>query len=559
MNYTMTILTLGHVDLFGAELHEKDIIEIIRKYPLHQVLDLLAKIDILLNITAKGDEKFGKMQGEIIGAVLPPSVIQRKQRKMPRAVAAFFSRGQLTYLRKLALVHCQFKDSGMSIWRDLKSEDISKLFLGATDVFQDEVALPSNETKEDILSYMVKSHFLNQEPELKKKIGRAYLMFVEIKAKIEGYKDVDDLLQGQLGLTALDIISIGFAIISPYFQKREILHKIPVTLNVEEYFKPLKIPVHKVTAVLNLLASDLPSTVRKTSSEGRASGYKMDAFTKKPLLKLEQGGEVRFVCLDLIALIDKFTLNLTWAIGNKSTLTEIMLSYRGSSFEEYLRRILRQYCALHSSDFEFLHIKDYGKNGDEELGDAIVLDRKRKIAIVFEAKAKQFTEEVKASGDLETLVHSFVMPSDPIKNPKKERGAAQQLDSAILKLKKDGLKNKGIDTKDFKFFPILTFYDSFPTNDALNIYFQEIFTDEGLFSASDTFKPEITSISDIEVLIELEADMIDVLLKKHATQAGVHSVLQGYFYLEDLRSKNHFLDDDLEDAFVKIKSNLGVP
>lgn len=538
MTSTFIIIKVGHENLFGREVSEQQIVQTLAKYPLHQVLELLSKIDILLHVTSQGFDRFGSMQGFLCSNILTGSVLTRTTKKFPNQLCAFFSRGQLNYLKKLALLNCEFNDNQENIWKDLKKREISEVFLGANDITNDDMNLPEDPSEEDMLSFFIRTHFLDQDSNHKSKLIRAYLMFCKFSAPIGGYSDLDTLFLDKIGLKPIEILSICFVLICPFLGNKETLAGKPVILEPSEFFKTVPIPFDNITKVLELIGIDLEELKGKFDIKKTLSGFDLEVFTKKPLLKLSKDDRTKYLCLDSIALIDKFTIGMNWLIGNENELSRSLTSYRGNRFEEYVRHLLKRYCNIRKGNLEFLYIHDFGKN-NEELGDAIILDRKNKTVLVFEAKSRQYPDAVKTRGDLDVLTGDLNV-------------AAKQLNEAIEKLKNGGLKEKGIDPSGLRFYPLITFYDTIPSDEGLQRYFRRKFKQNHFFEQDDVAQPEIIGISSIEGAYQLTADLPDILIKKHSTKEGEDAHLGGYVSIMYKDYKYDFLDEELKEVLSEI-------
>lgn len=545
--YVHIFVRIGHEDLFGKKLTEEDLIEILKKYPLHQALDLFSKIDVLLNVTPDPENKMLIKQRDLALDILPKYIIERFLRKKSGSLPAFFTRAQLTYLKKLALKRCPHEDNKENIWKDLQSKEISQLFLGANDRTNQEIFIEDPSVEENVLSFFIKAHYCDRKVDQNVKIPRAYMMFCKLQKPFENkklatkYKNLDDLFMDKVELTPLDAMKVGFTITAKYLASYEAVAQKTVMIDPKIDFKELNIETEKIEKMLDLLSIDLDELKSELDKEGQISGYDSDIFVKKPLLRLTKDGITKYLCLDAVGLFEKFTTSLNWLLGNNNDLSKPLTNYRGKQFDEYLIYLLEKYCNKRAN-LDLLYIDDFGKN-EEELGDAIIIDRKNKVILVFEAKARQYSKEIKVEGDLEKLTGHFTE-------------IAKQMDAAIKKLKDGALLEKGIDPTGFTFYPILTFYDTIPSDPALQRYFRKKFKEAGYLDQEYIAEAEITSIMSIENAYEIEKDLSEILIEKHRRKDREEAELGGYIAIECKEFGERFLKEETNEFLDEIKTIL---
>lgn len=549
MSNSLKIISPGHKDYFNKELTESEISELLSKYPLHQVLDLLLKIDVLLNFARKktnGIRGATEAQIEIVKAIMPGSTknrllrdLQKQRRDSDISPIFLFSRGQINVLRKLALKVCAFEDNGISIWEDIKKRDpaISKIFLGANDLLASEYPqIYTNSTMEDIFRYFCANYSVNQNPETKKKLVRAYLMFKKLKTPVLSYSSFDELFMDKLKISFIEFLSIAFAIMSPFFGKTEDIILQPLFIDPNKFVKASQLDQKLFERAFTLFSCELEEARHGTQDE---LGRSMDYFTKNPLLRLEKAGDIKYFALDAISLLDKFTINISWILGNRTVETEALQTYKGKCFDNYFRFFLEKYCKIRG--LKFRYIPDKGKG---ELGDGIIIDEQNKVIIFFEAKSTQAPEKVKISGDLAFYSEKIA------------KFGEQQLKA--LKKYQQLISSEGGDPDHYTFFPVIVLMENFPIDDNLQKHFRKAIQDRVDGYPTRTKEIEITTISAIEGAYEIKATLTEVLINKYKTESNKHSYLGNFIYAYYSEQAYDFLPDEMKEMFGEMEETLAL-
>lgn len=541
---SLILVTASHEEFFHRALSREDVENLLKKYPLHQVLDLLAKIDILIHLSS-GSAGFRGMMNievEIAKGLLPWSALVRLSNRLKKRnnITLVFSRGQLNLLKKLALQVCEFEDSGVSIWDDIKKKDIglSQIFLGANDLLAaEDKKLEAGASVEEFLAYFCANYSLNRSAEVKKKLARAYIMYHKLPSPVLGYSSVDELFKDKLGgLGLIELLSISFAILAPFLGKFDDLAQKPTAFVPKEYIDASGLEGKAFRTLLGLFSSDLADAKSGTVD---VLGKDVSFFTKKPLLRLEKAGQEKYLCMDAVSFIDKFTINLSWILGNKQSETETLQQRKGDSFEAYVRYLLEKYCTQRS--FEFRYVNDFGPRNDEELGDAIIIDRAKKMVIFIEAKSSQAPDKIKLSGDLEFYAN-------------KVTEFTEQNLKALRKFK-ELMRTEGEDPAAYTFFPMLVLLEDFPTDDALQSYFRRKVKEKVVYESNEA-EVEIVTISSLEGAYEIKADLPAMLAKKRSSLKDKDSFLGNYVFEYHNEHSYDFLREEMDEMFDLMKATL---
>lgn len=541
MQYSKLAIQAGHKHLFGKELALEEIIEIIGNYSLASNLDLLCKIDVFLTLQPLEKDLVtrGKTQLFLSEAILPLTSIDRIHRQIKKSEDEIivWSRGTILLLRKLAILSCPLT-GGKNIYEDLKTVAISKLFLGANDSYLSEnnSSLRGDLSEEKFRQYCIKSFYLNREINIKKLITRSYLMFDKLRPK---NTDIDSYLKNTLGFDFDDLISIGFAIMTLFLKKNSDLVVNPMVFNFQAFFAKVGLNedvVNKILSKISIETEPLKTLLKDELEKSRSNDfgfYDRRIFTKHPIVNFLDGS---MCVLDLLAFIEKFTSNFTWITGE---LNIELQRLKGDSFEKYLRYLLEKYCKEVCADLEFKYINDHGKSS-EELGDAIILDRKNKRVFVFEAKSRQFKEEVKSDGDFEDVVGQII-------------DASIQMDKCIRTIIKKNSCGFEIETV----YPIIVFFEDVPVECNLLPFFRKKVEEKGLLTDLMVAPLEIAKIIDIEAVADSADNFSTIISNKHqqgqeALDAGLHN----YICAHSNVIKKELLQEDFDEAMDKIKKKM---
>lgn len=541
MQYSKLVIQAGHENLFGEEVAHEEIVNIISNYSLSSTLDLLCKIDVFLTLKPLEKELAtrGKTQSFLSEAILPLTSIKRIHRQIEKSEDEIivWSRGTILLLRKLAILSCPL-DGGKNIYENLKTVEISRLFLGANDYYlsEDKASSKGDLSEEEFRQYCMKSFYLNREINIKKLITRAYLMFDKLRPS---NTVIDSYLKDKLGFDFNDLVSVGFAIMTLFLKKNSDLVVNPMVLNFRAFFATVSLDeyvVNKILSKISIEVEPLEALIQDELEKGEPNQlgfYDRGIFTKHPIVNFHDGS----VCvLDLLAFIEKFTSNFIWITGEFNTELQRL---KGDSFENYLRYLLEKYCKEVCSDLEFKYINDHGKSS-EELGDAIILDRKNKRVFVFEAKSRQFKEEVKSDGELEDVVKQVLE-------------ASIQMDKCIRTIIKGNFLGFKIETV----YPIIVFYEDVPAECNLLPFFRKKVKEKGLLTDPRIAPLEIAKIIDIETVADSADNFSTIISNKHqqgqmALDAGLHNYLCAHSNV----IKKELLQENFDEAMDKIKKKM---
>jgi hypothetical protein len=519
---------IGHKGLFGTEISQAELIEIISRYPSTLWLDLFSKIEGFLLIPR------GKDFDEhlfLADNLLCPSALERTKRKANTG-SVFFTLGQLNLLRKLAIIYGN--DSNQT---EIEKVDISKALLGAQDIHNeyDEVVGQTSEF-EIFCKFVVRNGYLNNHTDSATLFFRAKKIYVEQSNKLPIYpnKSFREFFNEKVGLAPEEAIALNFALVTPFFQKKEKLFGQTVTLPTN-YFGQTTISSDLINSIVDSMAVDFASVKKDFADELSGKelttlpvGYDLTIFRKTPLIRLSDG---RLICANLSCLLEKSTQNLIWMTTRGITgvegkqLINHLTHYRGLLFEEYLKELCTIMVERNKSLF-FTHIPPEATTDNEEVGDAILIQGNK--LVIFEAKSRQFLEPFKTTGNLEKY-------SDFIKEFIK---AAQQIEIAARKIRSGAVSVGGLNidpTQIGKIYPVVVTYESVPMHAKMQRFIRQKVSDAGYLS-DPIFAPlEVVTIGDIEQTIDIVDTLtpIELLDKKnsdnsHASESNFHNFLSRY-------------------------------
>jgi len=528
-NYEYLTTCVGQQGLFGNEISQEELIEIIARYPAILWLDLFSKIEGFLLIPR---EKEFDVHAFLIANLFCPSALERTARKANQG-SVFFTLGQLNLLRKLAIMYGN--DSNQT---EIDKTDISKALLATQDIHNmyDEIPNGSESEKfENFCKFVARNGYLNNNTDSSTLFFRAKKIYVDQSNKLEIYPNIsfNDFFTEKVGLTPEEAIALNFALATPFFQAKEKLFGQTAILPTD-YFGQTTIDTNLTSSIIESMAIDFETAkeilMRDFHEKDLATlptGYDLSIFRKTPLIKLADG---RLVCANLSCLLEKSTQNAIWmptkgvSSEDRQNLIHHLTHYRGRLFEEYLKEL----CSImveKNVNLSFKHIPPEATADHEEVGDSILIQGNK--LIIFEAKSRQFLESFKSTGDWEKDP-SFI--SELLK-------AAHQIETAATKIRSGLISDLEINPNQIeKIYPVVVTYEAVPMHGKMQRFIRQKIQETG-YLTDDIFAPlEVITIGDVEHSIDAvdTISMIELLDRKnllsdpHASESNFHNFFTEY-------------------------------
>lgn len=526
-NFEHILISAGQKNLFGNEISQEEVIEIISKYPTTLWLDLFSKIESFLIIPR---EEFFKPHVFLVENLFCPSALERTKRKA-NIGNVYFSLGQLNLLRKLAIIH-----GNESNQTEIEKIDITKVLLGAQDIHNgyDEINSAPDDF-ENFCKFVLRSGYLNSNTDSSTLFFRAKKIYLDQSDRLPLYPNIpfSDFFQQTVGMTPLEAICLNFALVNPFFLAKETLWGQTAILPTN-YFgqttidpKMISLTIDSIAVDFDVVKQDLINEVGGKDLKVLPVGYDLSIFRKTPIIRLSDG---RLICANLSCLLQKATHNIIWmatkgVTGNaKKALINDLTQYRGELFEEYLKEICSEMCTK-NANISFIHIPPEETEDHEEIGDSI-LTQGNKI-VIFEAKSRQFLESFKTTGDWAndpTFIEEFIK-------------ASQQIETAANKIISGAISIAGVDSSLIeKIYPVIVTYESVPMHGKMQRFIRQKVQEAG-FLTGNVFAPlEIIIIDDLEHSIDAveTVSLIDILNEKnsgndpHASESNLHNFFTQY-------------------------------
>lgn len=459
-----------------------------------------------------------------------PSVLVRTKKKT-NADAIFFTLGQLNILRKLAIIYGN--DSNQD---EIEKIDISKALLGAQDIHNEYDEFVGQTGKiEDFYKFALRNGYLNSNTDSSTLFFRAKKIYVDQSNKLPLYPDksFNEFFIEKVGLSLEEAISLNFALVTPFFQAKEILFGQTAILPAN-YFGQTNIDPTLITSIIDSMAIDFATVKKQLTRDLQEKelgtipvGYDLSIFRKNPIIRLSDG---RLICANLACLLEKSTQNTIWMTTNGVTrenrqqLIHHLTHYRGLLFEEYLKEL----CSVmveKNDNLSFIYIPPEATSDHEEVGDSILIQENE--VIIFEAKSRQFLEIFKSTGDWETdptFIGEFIK-------------AAQQIEKAANKIKLSHLDKLEIKHNQIeKIYPVIVTYESVPMHGKIQRFIRQKVQEAGYLTDAIFAPIEVIIIDDIENSIDAvdTVSLIDLLKEKnseddpHASESNFHNFFNQY-------------------------------
>ncbi len=533
-NYEHIRVCAGQKTLFGRELSQDEIIEIISRYPTSLWLDLFSKIESFLVIP-----RGAGFNPQIFLAenLFCPTTLSRVENKGHDSFI-YFSLGQINLLRKLAIAYGSDSNE-----LEIQKIDISKVLLGAQDLhnaYDEENSVEGD--FENFCKLVLRSGYLNSNTDSSTLFFRAKKIYLDQSSSLPIFPSVsfNDFFQQEVGITPSEAVCLNFALVNPFFLAIQTVWDQTLILPVD-YFgqttinsKLIDSAVNSLAADFSIIKQDIISEIDGKDLKKTPVGYDLSIFRKTPLIKLPDG---RLVCVNLSCLLQKATHNIIWmptrgVTGKeRAKLINHLTHYRGKLFEEYVKEL----CSImvsKNAKLSFVHIPPEETEDHEEVGDSILIQGNK--LIIFEAKSRQFLELFKTTGDWSNdpnFIAEFVK-------------ASEQIEIATKKILAGAVGGLGIDPKQIeKIYPVIVTYENIPMFGKMQRLIRQKVQEAG-FLTEDVFAPlEVISVDDLEESIDATETLtlIDLLNEKnaadeHASESNLHNFFTRYLSLNKILS-----------------------
>jgi len=399
-------LYLSTAEVFGCVVPINEILQKISKFRRVEIISVLSRINLLLNILGQDDRK---LQHGLVADYFSKAtrdkfdkyISVRMKEPNPASGYVVFHRRQLLCIMQMAAILCV--DDKNSISLDNAGEKERYLFgeicLEINDhLHLDQEKYPKSAVQHHLIVELLPSLDLDNEPSLMYEVSRTDLLVRDYYPDKSGIIEKRFIEKYQMSL--VEFRSFVFAHWGLYREKSKNGGTYHFSLNTKTLFKNSPLSKKKQERFWSLISRDIDKLTAQTYADRRSvPEMAFRTFRQFPILR---NGNF-LIPLDVNFMLATSASDLFWTIHR--SLSEIerddFFSNWGKSFEKYVTDVIKK---RPQTGKEIFLSNPTDSNG-EEMGDGLLYDGER-IA-VLEYKSKVISLAERYSGARRELLRAF--------------------------------------------------------------------------------------------------------------------------------------------------------
>lgn len=569
------LLYVAYSEIFGHEPTQTDLLKQIRKYKLIDLIELLAKINMVL----ENDGAFEpKLQEQLTRELFPETTIRKIFELLQQDGRIVFGEQQLLSLMKRIFIdgYVQAKNT---LEYPNAVRDFTPCYLMISDlisqVYLKRINLASTDEEKEkqqriILVQLLSFHATEVSSNL---IGRYYQLFFQIPRMPQlrqspNFIDLNEIFKKATSFDLEQYFSLGFAILTHFASCSLLKGELkPKDIYIEKtpYFSKTSVKESEAKRILDELSLNVRGFRKAFKDEEKTapgSYYSFVPIRQKPLLRVS---DEMVIPLSVRFLKEKITKGIYWTIHDylpKEDRTRFTNFFGKEIFQYYVESIFRRIYPERDglakrAFFDFKYGKPERSSSDVIIISPIETYHKSQQydAVFIEVVSSRLKmKDTLTIGDYDAFVGDL---------EKIVIGKAGQLDGRIKDFKAGKFSLDNISATEIRtYYPVIVTIESLPQVPGIWNEIEEKLKANDYLQAADIQRLQVLDIEDIEILESLltqGVSLTEILREKNKDIEGRDLIFKHYLSKSrfgELKLDNEFLLGEVNELGNKVKTLL---